>query len=217
MPPALKLTGKKFGRLTVVEKSKKRNKINKSVQWTCKCNCGNTKDIIGVSLVNGLTLSCGCLHKEISKQTSTKHGLVKEKKFYYRFHGIVQRCENKKASGYEGYGGRGIKCEWDDIIEFKKDMYESYKKHCKDFGESNTSIDRIDNDGDYCKENCRWVTNEEQANNKRNSHLVTYKGKTQTLAQWARELNIKYKTLLARINDHKWPVKKAFETPIRNY
>jgi hypothetical protein len=215
MPPKLKLLGKKFGRLTVIDESKKRNKVSRSVLWKCRCECGNIKDIVGVSLTNKMTLSCGCLGRERRKKATTKHGVFNETKFYYCFHGIKQRCQNEKASYYKDYGGRGIKCEWKDIIEFKNDMYESYLKHVKEHGEKETQIDRVDVNKNYCKENCRWVTIEQQMNNTRKSHLATHNGKTQTLARWARELNINYGTLCARINDHKWSIEKAFLTPVK--
>lgn len=94
---------------------------------------------------------------------------------YYRFRGIKNRCQNKNQKDYHYYGGRGIKCEWKTYQDFKNDMYESYLEHKKIYGKNNTSLDRIDNNGNYCKENCRWATLKEQYKNKRNTISIRTK------------------------------------------
>jgi len=88
-----------------------------------------------------------------------------------RFCNMKQRCNNPNATGYKNYGGRGIKVLWKSFQEFKNDMYESYVEHACKYGDYNTTIDRINNDGHYCKENCRWATMKEQ---RANSRLVCY-------------------------------------------
>ncbi len=119
--------------------------------------------------------------------------------FWKKFQSIKQRCNWEKDNYYYRYGGRGIKCLWNSFEEFKGDMYDSYIKHCKKYGIKNTTIERIDNNKNYSKENCHWATAREQANNRINNHVVEYNNKKYTLAELARELNINYSTLRTRL------------------
>jgi len=121
---------------------------------------------------------------------------------------MKSRCVNRNDPAYYKYGGRGITiCErWLKFEDFLTDMGDRPE---------GLSLDRIDNNGNYEPGNCRWATRKEQANNRRNSLKITFNHKTQTLAQWSQELNIKFTTLWARINKHKWSVEKAFTTPVK--
>jgi len=199
------LTGQKFGRLTVIKKIGS-NKWRKTI-WLCKCDCGNEKSIIGLHLKSGNTKSCGCVRKETFN--NLKHGMAKTR-FYTIWNGIKKRCNNPKYIEYKIYGGRGIKvCKsWNKFENFRDDMLESYLEHQKN--NDYTSIDRINNNGNYCKENCRWATMKEQNNNQRTNRLITYKGKTQNIKQWADELEINYNTLFWRINN--WSIQKALNS-----
>lgn len=133
-------------------------------------------------------------------------------KFSRCYDQVKARCERKTAPNYYLYGERGIKMTWRSFKDFKEDMYDSFLKHIKEFGEKNTSIDRINVDGHYSKENCRWATWEQQQNNRRNNHKLTYKGKTQSLSRWAREKGLSVQLLKDRINRYKWSTEKALET-----
>lgn len=195
------LTGKKFGRLTVVSYYfEGKDRYNR---WNVKCDCGNESKVQYKKLISGETRSCGCLRKEIITKHN-KHGTS----IYRAWSKIIQRCTNSNDPDYKDYGGRGINvCDkWLKFNGFFEDMGEK---------PNGTSIDRINNNGNYCKENCRWINNQEQQNNKRNNINITYKNRTQTLAQWSLELGICRGTLKNRIKNMGWSVEKAFTHPIR--
>jgi len=139
------------------------------------------------------------------------HNLSRSK-FYFIWQGIKNRCCNiKDKQSFCRYGKTGIEIskDWMKFENFRDDMYDSYLKHVKENSESNTSIDRIDNDGNYCKENCRWATMKIQANNRSNNHMIAYLGRTMTVTQWANKIGINHTTLDARINKYKWSIKKS--------
>ncbi len=175
----------------------------------CKCNCGNFKKIRLNSVMSGRTKSCGCIqHGETN--ILYKHGMSTTR-FYRIYKAMHDRCENNKTSFYHIYGGKGIKvCKrWNKFKNFRDDMYKDYLKHCKNFGEKNTSIDRIKNNKDYKPSNCKWSDPTTQANNSSNCHYLEFNGKKQSIAKWARELGISYHTLRGRIYYYNWSVKDA--------
>lgn len=212
MSKRIDLTGQKFGRLKVLKFSHVNSKY--SPYWLCRCECGKEKIINGADLRNKKIKSCGCLKREKVIERSKKHG-DKNTKLYAIFQGIKQRCTNMNSQAYNNYGGRGIKCEWVTYEEFKKDMHDSYLEHIKEHGKKQTTIDRINNNGNYSKENCRWATYKEQANNRRSNRYITFNGRTKTMSQWADFLGIKEYNILYRLNKLNWNIEKALSVPIK--
>jgi hypothetical protein len=204
----LKLTGKQFGRLTaqkyIFTKKKQR-------YWLCACICGQEKTVKGSDLTSGTVKSCGCLYQDLMHHFS-------HTRFYTIWHSIKNRVLNKNSKDFKQYAGRGIEIseKWLKFEGFKDDMYESYQKHCEEFGEKNTSIDRINNNGNYCKENCRWATRQMQANNRRTNHLISHQGVTLTISEWSRKINVSKRSLKSRINLG-WSAEEALNTPIKKY
>jgi len=182
------LTGQKFNKLTVVEFVRINNKRN--AVWRCRCDCGNFVEVAGYCLKNGNTKSCGCLKLEVKNRGKIKHGhLVNGKKSteYIIRQGFIQRCYDPNNSAYKNYGERGIiVCDrWlgkGGFINFIADMgLRPSLDH---------SIDRIDNNGPYSPENCRWATDKQQANNTRKNRVITFNGEVRTKAQWQEYLGL---------------------------
>lgn len=196
------LTGQKFGRLTVVDFSHL-DKWKEAV-WNCICDCGNLKKVKGALLVRGGTKSCGCLLKEVNSKSKITHGRSYSPTYTTWIH-MKDRCNNPKHTHFQHYGGRGIKiCErWEYNFEnFLEDMGERPKGY---------TLNRIDNDGGYFKENCLWSSDLDQANNKRTNVFLEMDGKKMTAPQWARELNIKVVTIRARLR-RGFPIEKVLST-----
>lgn len=158
------LTGNVYGRLTVLNREEDKGREH---TWLCRCECGNTKIIRGPGLKYGRVKSCGCFRKDITAKRSTKHGLS-DSRFYRIWCGMKTRCNNPNDKFYHIYGGKGIYFDngWEEFNNFKEDMYDSYLRHVKDFGESHTTLDRIDSSKGYTKDNCRWATPLEQVKNR---------------------------------------------------
>ena len=200
------LTGQRFGRLTVVNRSETRNK---RTYWNCVCDCGNTKVINSYKLLSGNTQSCRCLDTEMTIARTTKHGMSHSSPEYYIWKTMRQRCNNPNNGAYKEYGGRGVKvCKrWDKFESFYKDMGQRpSSKH---------QIERLDNDGDYEPSNCVWATQLAQANNKRNTLYITFRGVTKPISDWAREVGIQKTTIRARIFNYKWDVERALTKGVK--
>lgn len=191
------LEGKKVGMLTI---ESFHGIKDKSSYWNCICDCGNKKIIKGVTLNLNIIKSCGCGRRKMLIERNSTHGMTKTR-FYKTWKSMRYRCYNKNASHYYNYGGRGISVcdDWNIFVNFKNDMYIKYLEHVKKFGEKNTSIDRIDVNGNYCKENCRWATISIQLSNKTNNRIIEFSGNKMTINQWSEKLKINVNTLTSRL------------------
>ena len=202
------ITNKKFNRLVAIS-------YQNNGKWFCRCECGNFCSVETAKLKNGHTKSCGCLKKEIQNnlvKNNTTHGRYvggNPDKFAYTYSSMKGRCLNKNNPAYKDYGGRGIKIcsEWLNNKETFFDWCEqTYMPGC--------SIDRIDNSGDYCPENCRWATAEEQANNRRSTIRYSTSKGNGSQAELSRVWGINEKLVIERIH-RGWSPEKAFSTPPR--
>ncbi len=200
------LKGQRFGRLVVLKRGKNLNAV---AAWVCACDCGNETSVRSTSLIKGETQSCGCFHREKTGDTSRTHGMTGTAEYRCWRH-IQNRCYNPNVERYPHYGGRGIRVS--------DDWREAFENFFRDMGprpSSKHSIHRLKNDKHYCKENCIWATTRQQVLEKQNTVRVTFRGKTKTLIEWSEQLGLKYKELHRRIHARKWPIKRAFTTPIR--
>ena len=188
------LTGRKFGKWQVLGRV---GKIDDQVAWRCRCECGIVKDIRGGSLRQGTSTSCG-----FCSEPWSKHGLAGTP-IYDVWYRMKKRCENPDDTDYKYYGGRGIKvCKrWEDVTTFASDMTPRPE---------GGTIERRDVNGDYCPENCCWISQKEQTRNARSNIDLTFHGKTQCLGAWAEELSINYSTLYNRVVTLGWPLERAF-------
>lgn len=194
VPAPRNITGMRFGRLIAIKWVGK-NKHNQSI-WECKCDCGNIIDINSNSLISGNTKSCGCLKKEVARkllidQTVT-HGKSSHP-LYERWCAMKRRCNNKNDLSH---GGRGIKV----CNEWVNDFEEFYNWAINNGFDENLTLDRIDNDGNYEPNNCRWTTYETQANNCRSNKRIEYLGETHTLAEWSKLYNIDQNKVQRRLS-----------------
>lgn len=202
------LTGKPFGRLTVIDQAE--TKKSGQIYWNCKCRCGKLATIRGSRLRAGITESCGCLAKETTRKRSVTHDMSYGRE-YAIWGGIIQRCTNPNNQAFKNYGARGITIcdEWrhDFMAFFNYVGKRPSPKH---------SIDRMNNDGNYEPGNVRWATNVEQKNNYRDNHRITLHAHTMTLAQWACFVGLNPNTLIARINKCNWSPAKAIFKPVKH-
>lgn len=195
----LDLTGQQFGEFTVVEFA---GKDRQKRLWRCRCSCGNEKILPTTKIINKRVKSCGC-KRGIHNMTGTR--------FYGIWNAMKQRCNNPNNCEYKNYGGRGISYDpkWEDFLGFYCDMYVDYSIHSEIHGETRTSIDRIDPNKNYCKENCTWATPLEQSNNQRRNLLLTIDNQTKTFAEWCRYYNKPYGVTLKKY--HKgFPIEDIF-------
>lgn len=204
------LIGKRFHNLVVTSFVEKRNG---KPYWLCKCDCGNEKTICEYNFTSGATHSCGCKKRNqitnMNKENS-KHG-KRYTRIYRIWQGMEYRCYNPKSDEYQYYGERGIRLcdEWDN--DFSKFYDWAINNGYKD----NLTIDRVDVNGNYEPDNCRWTTMKVQENNKRNNRVLSFYGKNQTVTQWGEEIGIKKETILSRLNLG-WSVEDTLSKPVKS-
>lgn len=196
------LTGKRFGKLVVIERAQDKVELSGKhrIQWLCKCDCGNSTIVTGENLRVGKTHSCGCLVKEKLRKVATTHGETNTR-LYTIWTSMKGRCNNPNNPYYHRYGGRGIKMcdEWNnDFLSFKNWAYQN--SYVEDAKRGECTIDRIDNNRGYSPDNCRWVSQKMQMNNVSYNHRETYNGETHTVAEWADILQIPYDKLECRLS-----------------
>ncbi len=180
---------------------------NKTPLWEFECVCGNRVIRQAGVVKSGSTKSCGCKKRELLSAAAFQHGHSNTKE-YVIYQQMLQRCHNPECSDYARYGAKGIV-----VCERWREGFENF---AADMGRApyGTSLDRKEGTGPYSPDNCRWATSEEQNNNRCNNHNLTFKGKTQSIAQWSREMGLKEHTLSARIRLG-WTVERALTQPTR--
>lgn len=200
--PLIDLTGKRFGRYVVVSRSLVSNWGE--TRWECVCDCGNTSCVNGTDLKRGTSSSCGCYGREMVSKAKRVHGQSHSPE-HSTWAGMHKRCSNPKTNGFKNYGGKGIKvCErWQDFQKFLADMGpKPSREH---------TLDRVDRDGDYTPENCRWASHQVQQNNRSTNVVIEHQGQSMTVAEWARQTGLEYSTLWRRLFVLRWPIEKALQ------
>lgn len=206
MSKRIDLSGKRFGKLLVLGFAAKR--LGHAL-WNCQCDCGTISTHWSASLRRGHSRSCGCWRGELVSIGKGRHRRSGTK-MYWIWQAMLDRCRNPKNKKHADYGGRGIEVcnRWSLFENFIEDMGERpTEKH---------TLDRRDNDGNYCKENCRWSTQSEQANNRRGNLLCCIAGVTKTATEWCRIKGIKWCTFSMRYYQKGWPIDDAILRPVRS-
>jgi hypothetical protein len=209
-------SGDKVGKLRLIERFYKQTGKRKRSYWTCVCECGNMVEVREDNLINHHTLSCGCYQKEMSSLTNSKDGNFffdsseTRKQLRAIWRRMKRRCYDKNFESYSSYGGRGISVDerWLVFENFYIDMVDSYKP--------GLSLDRIDVNGNYSKENCKWSDRIEQANNRVSTRYVEYAGEILPMAEAHRKYAIpglKFSTFASRVL-RGWEVETALLTPV---
>lgn len=195
--------GSKYGKLTAISECSGYKKKDGYFmrKFLCVCDCGNEKEILANSLRTGASKSCGCERIKSSRESVMKHGMSGTRP-YRIWRNMISRCTVEKYDSYKWYGGKGITvCErWKDFESFWEDMGAGYN--------DKLTIDRINNNGNYDPNNCRWATQKEQANNTSRNRFIEFNGERRTLTQWAEKMDVSAKMLDSRLR-RGWSVKKA--------
>lgn len=200
------ITGKTFGQWTVLNTS---GLSGKNYLIRCRCSCGTIKDVFKGNVVSGKSVSCGCKRNEETRKRETVHGMSKTLT-YKTWASMINRCTNSNESCFKFYGGRGIRvCErWMDFVNFYNDMGEK---------PNGFSLDRIDPNGNYELNNCRWVSIKVQQRNKRNTVRAFFNGTSKSVAEWCEAFGIPYKLIISRMKKWNCSFDEAASRPVRKY
>lgn len=211
-PSVKDLIGMTLGRLTIIEDLGVKDRRHKVlVKCACESKPPYATRLDQLFANNRPTRSCGCIKSERMYESRLSHGMTNSKEFRCWWH-MKQRCTNPNNSNYHSYGGRGIVIcpEW----------IESFQNFYADMGSAPSpkhSVDRIDTNGNYTKNNCRWATNKEQTNNMRKCRYIEYNGERKTISQWADDLGVDRSVIAKRLDRSGWNLEDAIKTsPIRN-
>lgn len=201
--------GLRFGYLTALEYIRE----NRVSWWMVRCDCGTVKRIRQPIFSQPYIKSCGCMRSALCSAANRKHGHTGEgwaSKTFRVWSGMRSRCTNPNTPNFKRYGGRGITvCDrWNTFVNFLADMGEAPE---------GKTLERVDNNAGYSKENCKWATPKEQANNRRNNTFLEFNGRRLNIERWAEEIGVPSNTLWMRINHGKWSIEKALTTPLDPY
>ena len=205
MSKALDITNMRSGMLVAICRSNKKDNYGHTY-WKCKCDCGNVHYVLPSAIKRKTTHSCGC---DKYNHAHSVHGMTGTRLFK-TWQDMKSRCLRNSNKDFLLYGGRGIEI-CDEWLEFSNFMEWALKNGYTDKME----IDRINVNGNYNPDNCRFSTRKEQCNNKRNNKYLTFRGKTQSLKYWCEELSMSYTTVRARLNILGWSVDRALSTPTK--
>jgi len=196
--------GQKFDRLTIVRRVPNSG-LGWSTKWQCLCSCGQTTFLIANRLVSGRTKSCGCLQRDKAR-AAAKHGMCTAP-IYKRWHAMIERCTNPKHKYFKYYGGRGI-----TVCRRWRTSFQNFIDDLPRMPRPGMTLDRIKNNKGYTLGNVRWATREEQSNNIRSNVLLTFRGKTMSVARWARHLGCRARAIHSRL-ERGWSAAEALSTP----
>ena len=207
--------GVRINELTIIGFEHVKRARSWSWKWICRCSCGTIKSIVPYKVLSGNTTSCGCTKRdriiEYNNTEKVKHGYArgghggKKNRLYTIWSGMKARCSNENLHDYPNYGGRGIKVcnEW-------ANSFETFKDWANENGyREDLSLDRIDVNGNYCPENCKWATMYEQQRNRQHTEKFEYLGEKRTLAEISEMTGIYYNTLYNRIHYYGWDLENA--------
>jgi len=208
MGKVIDLTGQKFGRLIVIKRLVN-DKYSRAL-WLCRCICGQVNIVRTSDLNSGNTKSCGCLRKEITSKRRLKHGYAKNKKnhTYNVWLSMIQRCTNPNYYQYRHYGGRGIKiCD-----RWMESNGQGFLGFLKDMGERppRMTIDRINVNGNYEPNNCRWTTQKIQQRNRTNNIWINIDGQDILLVEYCEDNNLSYHKIYKRLR-RGWSIEDAIK------